>query len=79
VALRKVFNSLLHRVERMTRFASNLPRRTRDRRLRLETAVIVGLAMRLASRLERRDPLALPVKLKKRDFATSVLVALRHL
>ena len=78
-ALRKVFNSLLHRVERMTRFASDLPRRTRDRRLRLETAVIVGLAKRLADRLERRDPLALPVKLNKRDFATSVLAALRHL
>ncbi|MGA3397822.1 MAG: squalene synthase HpnC [Acetobacteraceae bacterium] len=78
-ALRKVFDSLLHRVDRMTTFASDLPPRTRDRRLRLETAVIVGLAKRLASRLGRQDPLARPVKLTKRDFATSILMALRHL
>ncbi len=77
--LRKVFDSLLHRVERMTTFASDLPPRTRDRRLRLETAVIVGLAKRLAKRLARQDPLAKPVKLTKFDFATSILMALRHL
>ncbi len=77
--LRKVFDSLLHRVERMTTFASDLPPRTRDRRLRLETAVIVGLAKRLANRLAKQDPLARPVKLSKFDFATSVLAALRHI
>ena len=77
--LRKVFDSLLHRVERMTTFASDLPQRTRDRRLRLETAVIVGLAKRLANRLAKQDPLARPVKLSKFDFATSVLAALRHI
>jgi farnesyl-diphosphate farnesyltransferase len=77
--LRKVFDSLLHRVERMTRFASDLPKRTSDRRLRLETAVIVRLAKRLATKLERRDPLASPVKLSRRDIATSMLLALRFL
>jgi hydroxysqualene synthase len=77
--LRKVFDSLLHRVERMTLFASDLPKRTRDRRLRLETAVIVSLAKRLTARLQRRDPIAAEVKLKTRDFATSVLLALRYL
>lgn len=77
--LRKVFDSLLHRVDRMTRFASELPGRTQDRRLRLETAVIVGLAKRLANRLKRQDPLAARVKLAKRDIATSILVALRFL
>ena len=79
LALRKVFDSLLHRVERMTRFASDLPKRTSDRRLRLETAVIVGLAKRLANRLQWQDPLAMRVKLTRVDFATSLLVALRHL
>ena len=78
-ALRKVFDWLLHRVDRMTTFASDLPPRTRDRRLRLETAVIVGLAKRLAKRLAWQDPLARRVKLSKRDFATSMLVALRYL
>jgi hydroxysqualene synthase len=77
--LRKVFDSLLHRVDRMTTFAVDLPKRTRERRLRLETAVIVGLAKRLANRLARRDPLAAPVKLTRRDFATSILAALRYL
>ncbi len=78
-ALRRVFNSLLHRVDRMTNFASGLPPRTHDRRLRLETAVIVGLAKRLAKRLAAQDPLAAPVKLTKFDFASSMLTATRHL
>lgn len=77
--LRRTFDALLHSVDDMTRLASDLPKRTRDRRLRLETAVIVGLAKRLANRLKREDPLAAPVKLTKRDIATSVLVALRFL
>lgn len=77
--MRKVFNSLLHRVERMTRFASDLPGRTQDRRLRLETAVIIGLAKRLSRRLQRQDPLAAPVKLRRGDFAASILLALRYL
>jgi farnesyl-diphosphate farnesyltransferase len=78
-ALRKVFDSLLHRVDRMTTFATDLPRRTRDRRLRLETAVIVNLAKRLALRLKDQDPLAMRVRLTKADVAFSVMLALRHL
>jgi len=77
--MRKVFGSVLHRVERMTRFASDLPKRVKDRRLRMETAAIVGLAKRLAVRLERGDPLAAPVKLSKLDFAASFLASLRFL
>jgi len=77
--MRKVFASILHRVERMTRFASDLPNRVQDRRLRLETATIVSLAKRLATRLEKEDPLAAPVKLSKGDFAASVLKSLRYL
>ncbi len=77
--VRKAFDLLLHHVHGMTGSAADLPKRTRDRRLRLETAVIVGLAGRLASRLARQDPLATPVKLTKLDFAASFLLALRHL
>ena len=77
--MKKVFGSVLHRVERMTRFAADLPRRVDDRRLRVETASIVSLAKRLAARLERGDPLAAPVKLSKPDFALSVLMSLRYL
>jgi squalene synthase HpnC len=56
-----------------------LRRATGDRRLRLETAVIVGLARRLATRLRYNDPLATRVKLSKTDMAGSLLAALRFL
>jgi farnesyl-diphosphate farnesyltransferase len=77
--LRRVFSALLDQTESLCATARNLPRRTRDRRLRLETAVIVGLANRLAARLRRGDPLATRVKLTKADAASSVLAALRFL
>jgi farnesyl-diphosphate farnesyltransferase len=77
--LRRVFDSLLHRVDRMNRFAVDLPKRTRDRRLRLETAVILGLSVRLSSRLKRYDPVAGRVALTKGDKVASLLGALRFL
>ena len=77
--MRHVFDSLLDRVDHMTRLAADLPRQTQDRRLRLETAVIVGLAMRLAARLKHEDPIAGRVRLKKIDVAGSMLYALRFL
>jgi squalene synthase HpnC len=77
--LRRVFDSLLHRVDRMTCFAIDLPKRTKDRRLRLETAVILGLATRLATRLKREDPLAGRVRLTKSDAAVAIVSALRFL
>ncbi len=77
--LRQVFDALLGQVDALNRAAQDLPRRTRDRRLRLETAVIVGLARRLARRLRRGDPLAARVKLTKADAVASVLAALRFL
>lgn len=75
--MRHVFDSLLHGVDLMTRIAVDLPKRTQDRRLRLETAAILGLAMRLASRLKNEDPIAGRVRLKKIDVAGSMLYALR--
>jgi phytoene/squalene synthetase len=77
--LRRVFDALLERVDALNVTAVELPRRTRSRRLRLETAVIVGLAQRLARRLHRDDPVARRVKLTKGDAAGSVLAALRYL
>ncbi len=76
--LRHVFDALLDQVRGLNRLAADLPRRTRSRGLRMETAVIVGLARRLAQRL-RHDPLARRVRLTKGDAATSVLGALRFL
>jgi farnesyl-diphosphate farnesyltransferase len=77
--LRRVFDALLGRVEALNALAIGLPRRTRSRRLRLETAVIVGLSRRLAARLRREDPIAGRVKLRRADIAASVLGALRFL
>ncbi len=77
--LRAVFDALLDRVDELNAKAADLPRLVRSRRLRLETAVIVGLAVRLTRRLRHGDPLATRVKLTKGDVSASVLAALRHL
>jgi farnesyl-diphosphate farnesyltransferase len=77
--LRRVFDALLDRCDALNRTAPGLPRHTRDRRLRLETAVIVSLSRRLAARLRRGDPVATRVKLTRSDAAASVLAALRYL
>lgn len=76
--LRCVFDALLEQVRSLNQAGADLPRRTASRRLRLETAVIVGLARRLARRL-RADPIAGRVRLTKADAAGSVLAALRFL
>jgi hydroxysqualene synthase len=77
--LRRVFDTLLTGVDTLNATAVDLPRRTQSRRLRLETAVIVGLAHRLVRRLRRADPLARRVKLTKWDAVGSLLAALRYL
>jgi farnesyl-diphosphate farnesyltransferase len=77
--LRAVFSALLDRVDSLNATATGLPRRTRARGLRLETAVIVGLAHRLTSRLRHGDPVATRVKLTKGDAIASLLAALRFL
>jgi squalene synthase HpnC len=71
-ALRSVFLALLDRTRDLNRAAVQLPRNVGDRRLRLETAVILGLAVRLEKRLRNNDPLAGRVKLRKIDAVLSV-------
>jgi farnesyl-diphosphate farnesyltransferase len=75
--LRAVLDALLAECDRLNTAALDLPRRTKSRRLRLETAVIVGLARRLARRLHAGDPVAGRVKLVKSDAFGAVLGALR--
>ena len=77
--LRSVFDALLYKVRMLNVAAEDLPRRVQDRRLRLETAVIVGLARRLERRLSVGDPIAGRVKLTKGDAVASLLSALRYL
>lgn len=74
--LRRVFDALLDRCDALNVLAPGLPRHTRDRRLRLETAVIVGLARRLAARLRRGDPVATRVRLTRVDVLASAGAAL---
>ena len=78
-ALRRVFITLLDRINRLNHAASELPELVHDRRLRLETAVIHGLAKRLANRLWRDDPIARRVKLSTGDFISSALASLQFL
>ena len=77
--LRRVFDALLEEVKELNRAAALLPRRARDRRLRVETAVIAGLARRLTRRLREGDPVARRIALTKADAGASVLAALRFL
>jgi farnesyl-diphosphate farnesyltransferase len=77
--LRSVIDRLLDECDALNVLAAELPRRVRDRRLRLETAVIVGLARRLSRRLRQGDPLATRVKLRRVDVVASVAGAARHL
>ncbi len=78
-ALRRVFFTLLDRIDRLLLAAAELPVTAKDRRLRMETAVIYGLAKRLRHRLGVRDPLAGRVKLSKLDGVFSLLGSIRHL
>jgi farnesyl-diphosphate farnesyltransferase len=77
--LRAVHFALLARVAELDGLARALPGRVRARRLRLETAVILGLSQRLAARLRRFDPVAMRVQLGRGDVAAAVLGALRFL
>lgn len=75
--LRAVFAALLDRVDVLNAEAAALPPATRDRRLRIEVAVILGLSRRLAARLRRGDPVATRVRLRKSDAIGAILSALR--
>src|SRR6266851_4826261 len=71
--LRRVLDTMLDRTERLIATARSLPPRVAARGLRWESAVIVGLAERLARRLRRGDPLATRVALTKSDIAAAFL------
>jgi farnesyl-diphosphate farnesyltransferase len=77
--LRNVFSRLLDHCDRLNAEGAELPHRVRDRRLRLETAVIVNLSHRLARRLRAGDPLATRVKLTRMDVGLSLLGGARYL
>lgn len=67
--MRRVFDRTLDRVEALLVEAATLPGRLRSRRLAMETAVILEVALRLAGMLRRRDPIAVRVELNAMQFA----------
>ena len=77
-AMRRVFDRLLDHVDVLNQQARLLPGLVRDRRMRLEAAIVVNLAYRLARRLRRGDPLATRVKLTRTDVAQAGFAALRY-
>jgi len=77
-ALRIVFDRMLDATDDLNRQAAELPRLVKSRRLRVETAVIAGLARRLTALLRSGDPLATRVKLSKLDFLAATLAGLRY-
>ena len=74
--LRRVFNQLLDRCDELNKAARPLPSLVRNRRLRMECAVITAVGRRLATRLRREDPIATRVKLNKFDGAAGLAAAL---
>jgi hydroxysqualene synthase len=74
-AMRRVFITLLDRIARLNHAAAELPALVRNRRLRVETRIIHGLAKRLARRLVHGDPLADRVRLNKVDAVSAVLAS----
>lgn len=77
-ALRTVFDTMLKHTAALNLKAAHLPGFVVSRGLRVETAIIVGLARRLHRRLLREDPLAGRVKLRKTDAGGAMLAGLRQ-
>ncbi len=69
--MRRVLDRALDGVDRLMGEARTLPGRLRNRRLALESAVIVCIAERLGAMLRRRDPIAGRVELNRWQFALS--------
>jgi farnesyl-diphosphate farnesyltransferase len=77
-ALRVVFDKMLDETDKLNALAATLPRQVKDRRMRIESAIIVRLAHRLAALLRHGDPLATRVKLGKLDLLTAALAGLKY-
>lgn len=66
--MRRVIDRCLDGTDRLIETARLLPGQLRDRRLAMESAVIVRIAERLSRLLRRQDPLAGRVRLSKLQF-----------
>jgi farnesyl-diphosphate farnesyltransferase len=64
-ALRQVFDRMLDGTDELLKTADRLPAGLRSKRLAMESATILNIAVALVARLRRRDPLASRVELSK--------------
>jgi farnesyl-diphosphate farnesyltransferase len=76
--LRAVFDKMLDATDALNVLAATLPAQVKNRRMRIEAAIIVKLAHRLAGKLRDGDPLATRVKLSKADVMGATIAGLRH-
>lgn len=72
--LRAVLDRVLDGVDQLNQRAAALPRGVANRGLRMESAVIVSVAQRLAAKLRRGDPIAGRVALSKWEKAGALIV-----
>lgn len=77
-ALRAVFDKMLDATDDLNDLAATLPPQVKNRRMRIETAIIVNLAHRLAEKLRHGDPLATRVRLSKFDVFAATIAGLRY-
>ncbi len=75
-ALRRTLDRMVAATRPLVEAAELLPGGVRDRGMRAESAVIVGLAGRLLERLERQDPLAMRVKLGPAAIASAAVAGI---
>jgi squalene synthase HpnC len=71
--LRRVIDGMLDHTDALVEIARGLPAQIASFGLRRESAVIVGLAVRLRRRLRRGDPLAARVELRTSDCIAAVV------
>jgi len=77
--LRRVVDKCLDGTDELLALARTLPGRLKNRRLAMESAAIVNIAMRLSRHLRRRDPIAERVELSKPEYLwCCVKGAVRH-
>lgn len=75
-ALRRVLDRMLDEVDGLLDVSMPLARHMQSRRLAMETAAIQAVAIRLAGKLRRRDPLAKRVKLGRWAYAACMIAGI---
>ncbi|WP_236646575.1 squalene synthase HpnC [Aristophania vespae] len=76
--VRRVFDRMLAKVDGLNTKAKRLPSLIRDRRMRLEAAVIVNLCVQLTNHLHYNDPIEKRVALTRKDGVYALLKSIKY-